>query len=122
MPEQNGQSENSNQTDLNMLGEKLAAAQARRDAKVGQEKTDSNSLLGMAWKLSTELLASVFVGFLLGYGVDTLAGTGPWGLLIGLGLGIAAGFMSVFRTAGAMVAKTAHLPKGDALPEFDEND
>ena len=122
MPEQNGQSEKSQQTDLNMLGEKLAAAQARRDAKLGQDKTDSNSLLGMAWKLSTELLASVLVGFLLGYGVDTLAGTGPWGLLIGLGLGIAAGFMGVFRTANALSAKTAHLPKGEDLPEFDEDD
>lgn len=123
MPEKNGQSANPLQTDLDAFEEKLAAAQAKRDAKLGKKQdADSNSLLGMAWRLSTELLASVLVGMLLGYGVDTLAGTGPWGLLIGLGLGIASGFMSVFRTADAMEQKTAHITKGDPLPEFEDDE
>lgn len=122
MPEQNGQSDTSHQTDLDAFEAKLAAAQARRDAKLGKDKVEDNSLLGMAWRLSTELLASVLVGLFLGWGFDTVAGTEPWGFLIGLGLGIAAGFMSVFRTAEAMDAKTAHLPKGDDLPEFEDDD
>ena len=78
-------------------------------------------MLGMAWRLSTELLVSVFVGFLLGYGVDTLLKTGPFGALVGLGLGIAAGFMSVFRTAAAMEAKNADVPLGDDLPAEEED-
>ena len=122
MPEKNGQSEPFPSSDLDQLENKLAAAQARRDAKTGKQEKDDNSLLGMAWRLSTELLASVLVGFLLGKGIDTLFGTEPWGLMIGLGFGIAAGFMSVFRTANAMNAKTAHIPKGKAVPELEDED
>ena len=115
MPERNGQSEPPSPQDLQQLSAKLEAARAKRDGPAPEDRPD-NSLLGMAWKLSTELLASVLVGFLLGYGVDVLAGTRPWGVLVGLGLGIAAGFMSVFRTAAAMDAKTADVPLGDDLP------
>lgn len=122
MPKQNGQSDTSLQTDLDALEDKLAAAKARRDAKLGKDDKDDNSLLGMAWRLSTELLASVLVGLLLGWGIDQLFGSQPFGLLIGLGFGIAAGFMSVFRTADAMDAKTAHIPKGDARPELEDED
>lgn len=120
MPKQNGQSDTSLQTDLDSLEEKLAAAKARRDARLGTDDKEDNSLLGMAWRLSTELLASVLVGLLLGWGIDQLFGTKPFGLLIGLGFGIAAGFMSVFRTADAMDAKTAHLPKGDPVSELED--
>jgi ATP synthase protein I len=123
MPKQNGQSEPSSPTDLDAFESKLADARARRDARSGlKEKTPDNSLLGMAWRLSTELLASVLVGLFLGWGFDTVLGTRPWGLLVGLGLGMAAGFMSVFRTAEAMDAKTAHIPKGDDLPEDEFDD
>ena len=122
MPEQNGQSDTPSQTDLDLFESKLAAAKARRDNQSGQTETEDNSLLGMAWKLSTELLASVLVGLFLGWGIDQLFGSAPFGLLIGLGFGIAAGFMSVFRTANAMDAKTAHIPKGEALPELDDED
>ena len=122
MPEQNGQSDRSPQTDLDAFEAKLAAATARREDKVSKDDGDDHSLLGMAWRLSTELLVSVLVGMLLGWGIDKLFGIAPIGLLIGLGFGIATGFMTVFRTANAMDAKTAHIPQSDALPELDGED
>ena len=122
MPEQNGQSDPSSPNDLDTLESKLAAANARRESKVRKDKREENSLLGMAWRLSTELLVSVLVGMFLGLGIDTLIGTKPWGFFLGLGFGIAAGFMTVFRSAAAMQAKTAHVPIGDALPERDDED
>jgi ATP synthase protein I len=122
MPNKNGQSDPSSTTDLDTLESKLAAAQARRDAKIRPDKSEENSLLGMAWRLSTELLVSVLVGMFLGLGIDTLIGTKPWGLFLGLGFGIAAGFMSVFRSADAMNAKSAHIPTGDKAPKHDEDD
>lgn len=36
------------------------------------------------------LVACVLVGMLLGWGVDWLTGTKPWGLIVGFGLGFAA--------------------------------
>lgn len=122
MPEQNGQSDTSPARDLDAFEAKLAAAKARRERTSGKVEEKDNTLLGMAWRLSTELLASVMVGMFLGWGADTLFGTRPWGLLIGLGLGIAAGFMSVFRTAERMEASTAHIPKGDDLPDDPADD
>ena len=117
MPEQNGQSDlPTASSDLDALEAKLAAARARREPKRPQGEATDGTLLGMAWRLSTELLASVLVGFLLGYGLDFLFGSKPWGMLVGLGLGIAAGFMSVFRTASAMDARNADVPLGDAMP------
>jgi ATP synthase protein I len=122
MPNKNGQSDPSSTTDLDTLESKLAAAQARRDAKIRPDKSEENSLLGMAWRLSTELLVSVLVGMFLGLGIDTLLGTKPWGFFLGLGFGIAAGFMSVFRTADAMNAKSAHIPIGEPVNELDDED
>ena len=117
MPEQNGQSDlSTSSTDLEKLEAKLAAARARHAPDDDTTDKSGGTLLGMAWRLSTELLASVLVGFMLGYGADVLFGTEPWGILVGLGLGIAAGFMGVFRTASAMDAENADVPLGDAMP------
>ena len=69
--------------------------------KIDQEidrnsETRSQSL---AMKIVTDLLAAIFVGFAIGYGIDELAGTKPAFMLIFLGVGIAAGFLNVYRSA-----------------------
>ncbi len=53
--------------------------------------------LGRAFRVGSELLAGLFVGALLGLGLDTLFGTKPWLLLVGILFGFAAGVMSVSR-------------------------
>jgi len=50
------------------------------------------SSIGMTLVLATVL------GLAGGYGLDRLLGTSPWLILIGLGLGIAAGFVNLFRS------------------------
>ena len=88
------------------------------------EGDNGGTLLGMAWRLSTELVVAVLVGTGLGYGLDYLLETRPWFLLVGLGFGFAAGIMSVFRVAGRMDAENAHIPIGEDMPdtETDEMD
>lgn len=44
-----------------------------------------------------EMLASVLVGALGGYGLDYLLNTRPWLMIVGFILGSAAGFRSLFR-------------------------
>lgn len=58
----------------------------------------------MAFRLSADFVAGVLVGAGLGWGFDALLGTTPWGLIVFLLLGFAAGVLNVLRTAG-MVAK-----------------
>ena len=48
--------------------------------------------------LGTMLFACVAVGLAVGYFADRWLGTQPWLLLIGLGFGIAAGFVMLFRS------------------------
>ena len=117
MTDRNG---HSTSTDLESLEQRVKAAKQKHQKPVNDD--NSGSLLGMAWRLSTELLVSVLVGAGLGYGLDTLFGTRPWLLLIGLGFGIAAGLRSVLRTAEKMDAISANIPIGDDLPEDYEDD
>jgi len=42
----------------------------------------------------------VVVGGAIGWGVDRLFGTSPWGLIVFVLLGFAAGILTVLRTAG----------------------
>lgn len=111
---------NTTSSDLEDLERRLNAAKKRRE-KPQAEQDNSGSLLGMAWRLSTELVVAVLVGAAMGYGLDYLLGTRPWFLLIGLGFGIATGLMNTFRIARKMDAQNAHIPIGDDMPET-END
>lgn len=53
------------------------------------------------WKrygsIGVEMLASVLIGTLGGYGLDRLLHTRPWLMIIGFIFGSAAGFRSLFR-------------------------
>jgi len=56
--------------------------------------------LGQAARIGTELLAALIVGGGLGWVADTyLFASGPWGLVVGLILGAAAGVRSAYRAA-----------------------
>lgn len=48
---------------------------------------------------------SVILGALLGYWVDALLGSSPWGFLLGFLLGLVAGMINVFRAAGVGAGK-----------------
>jgi ATP synthase protein I len=56
--------------------------------------------MGLALRLGADFVAGVVVGAALGWGIDRLFGTSPWGLIVFLLLGFAAGVLSVMRTAG----------------------
>jgi ATP synthase protein I len=56
--------------------------------------------LGQAVRIGTELLAALIVGGGLGWVIDTyLLDTSPWGLVLGLFLGVAAGVRNTYRAA-----------------------
>lgn len=56
----------------------------------------------LAVKLSSEFIAGVVVGAVLGYLLDRFAGTSPWGLIVFLILGFCAGVLNVLRSTGAV--------------------
>jgi ATP synthase protein I len=53
----------------------------------------------VAFRLGTELTVATVIGGLLGYALDSFFGTKPWGMVIGILLGSAAGCLAVYRVA-----------------------
>lgn len=61
--------------------------------------------------MGLHLVSGPLVGVAMGFGIDYLLGTNPWGKLIFLFVGIAAGFLNVYRDAQRILAK---INKDDA--------
>ena len=90
---------------LQKFEQRLDEGSGERQSPTEEELGRRSSALGKAFKLSTELVAGVFVGGLLGWLLDRWLGTPPVFLLIFLLLGIAAGFLNVIRAARRMGEK-----------------
>ena len=60
------------------------------------------SSIGTAFKMSTELVAHVLVGTIIGFILDKTFGTKPWLILIFFFVGVVAGIINVFRSAKNM--------------------
>lgn len=78
--------------------------------------------LGRAFRLGSEFVAAIIVGAGLGWGVDQLIGTTPWGMIILLLLGFAAGVLNVIRATAEMNAEAAKLPMAPSVPDDEEED
>ena len=53
----------------------------------------------VAFRLGTELTVATIIGGLLGFALDSFFGTKPWGMVLGIVLGSAAGCLAVYRVA-----------------------
>ena len=62
--------------------------------------------MGRGFQLSSELIAGVVVGALIGWGFDKLLSTSPFGMIVFLLLGFTAGVVNVIRSAGVAPDKT----------------
>lgn len=62
-----------------------------------QQASAGVSAGAMALRYGAEFGMSVFVGIMIGIGIDHVFGTKPWGLLIMLCFGFAAGVLGVIR-------------------------
>lgn len=51
------------------------------------------------WRMVTELVVGLLLGFGVGYGLDRLLGTEPWLMILFIGFGFAAGVRVMLRTA-----------------------
>lgn len=67
--------------------------------------------MSLGLKLAGEFTSAILVGAVFGYGIDHFAGSSPWGLVIGLGFGFAAGVTGLVRAARAYSAR--HTPGAD---------
>ena len=82
---------------------KLAKDRIKKSEIKNDEKSSSN--IGHAFKISTELLAAVIVGTIIGFILDNWFGTKPLLILIFYFMGVAAGIVNVVRSARNMQRK-----------------
>ena len=66
------------------------------------QNNNQNSSLGIAFKMSTELVAAVVVGTIIGFILDKTFGTKPWLILMFFFVGVIAGIINVFKSAKKM--------------------
>lgn len=82
------------------IEEKRPAAPSRPSSGAGG--SNGASSLGLAMRLSTEFIAGVLAGGILGWLCDQFLGTKPWGLIVLLMLGFATGVYNVMRVSGSL--------------------
>lgn len=83
--------------------EKAREQQARDEGKnLDGTPKQVKSGMGSAMRVATDLVAALFVGGALGYGIDRWLDTKPWGMVIFLFIGFAAGFMNIYKTQTGM--------------------
>ncbi len=70
------------------------------DQPDGGNGATSASAMARGFRLSSELVAGVLVGAVIGWGIDRLLSTSPWGLIVFFLLGFVAGVINVMRAAG----------------------
>lgn len=77
-----------------------------RDAGDGRSSEGADGArgkaMGIAFRITTELVAGVFIGGVIGYFLDQWLGTVPFFLIVFLLLGIAAGLLNSVRAAQRM--------------------
>ena len=86
----------------NSLKTRLEIAKNKINKDKNKEKNHKNSNFGEAFKLSTELVAAVAVGTIIGFILDDWFGTKPWLILIFFFVGVIAGILNVIRSAKNM--------------------
>ena len=81
---------------------RLEIAKKKISSKIEKNNNNKSSLLGVAFKMSTELVAAVLVGTIIGFIFDNWFGTKPWLILTFFFVGVIAGILNVIKSAKKM--------------------
>ena len=81
---------------------RLKIAKNKIKLKNSSKNKETNSGIGVAFKLSTELVSAVAVGTIIGFILDNWFGTKPWLILIFFFIGVITGIMNVVKSAKKM--------------------
>src|SRR5690348_2129923 len=85
---------------LKRLGDRLNEVSRPPEPESAARQPSDFSGFARGFRLSSELVAGVAVGALIGWLIDRWLGISPWGLIVFLLLGFAAGILNVMRAAG----------------------
>jgi ATP synthase protein I len=97
---------------LQRLGERLGHHHSDRPSENDprQGANADPSALARGFRLSAEFVAGILVGAAIGWFMDRWLGTSPWGMIVLLLLGFAAGVLNLMRAAGVVPHNTLDPP------------
>ncbi len=107
------------------LASRIASAKRERDREDNRASKDASpemSGLARGMRIGTEFIAAVLVGAGIGYLIDLGLGTSPWGMLILLLMGFAAGILNVIRVVAEMNAASPAPPGSDLGPDAEDEE
>ncbi|MEL7445968.1 MAG: AtpZ/AtpI family protein [Pseudomonadota bacterium] len=84
---------------IDALEARLKAAREREEERNRPQVSGADANYRAGNRVLADLLGGIFGGVVIGFAIDALAGTTPWGLLVGLFFGIAVAFRNIFRAA-----------------------
>jgi len=87
---------------LRRLGDRLAQDRAGQRSELPPDARPpaDGSAMARGLRLSSELVAGVVVGAVIGYMLDRWLGLSPWGFIVFVLLGFVAGILNLMRAAG----------------------
>jgi ATP synthase protein I len=87
---------------LRRLGDRLAQDRAGQRSELPPDARPAadGSAMARGLRLSSELVAGVLVGAVIGYMLDRWLGLSPWGFIVFVLLGFVAGILNLMRAAG----------------------
>jgi ATP synthase protein I len=102
------------ENDLRRRRDALDARLAESRSRLPENRPAANPTRGArgtaeGFKIASEFVGGILVGVAIGYGIDRLFGTTPFGLIAFLLIGFAAGVLNVIRS-------TTRKPGGTGLP------
>ena len=104
---------------IRRLDERADALEARTARNVPDY---GSKAVAQGSQLVAGLIGGPLVGLGFGWGFDFLAGTAPWGLIVGLLIGFAASVFLALRTAQRMTAAAKDWPVAEAVLDEDEDE
>lgn len=84
---------------LGQLDDRLARAAATEAARTGADRPPADPNARLANRVLADLIGGIAGGALIGWLIDRLFDTAPWGLMVMLALGIVVAFRNIFRIA-----------------------
>ena len=90
---------------LKEIDVRLKIAKKRIDDNKRKNNQSRSSVVGNAFKISTELVSTVVVASIIGFILDSWFDTKPWLIIVFFVIGITAGIMNVVKSAKKMQKK-----------------
>ena len=94
--------DNNDRDAINSLDSRLRNARVHTQdplSQPGTDKAEKGDALGLAFRVSVEIVSAVAIGVGVGWLLDGWLGTTPWGMVMFIVLGFAAGILNVYRLA-----------------------